>query len=581
MSHTTYPPPASAPRTRAVPPLALLLTAAAALAGQSAPGVDPYATVEAEAYDLQSGTRPGQFAGAVGYIEDGDYVAFEDVAFGRGPLAGEVRASSKRAGGTIEFRVDAPDGLLVAEAAIAGTGGWSTFETFPVEVLEDYTDGTAFLSTRDLYLVFRGGGGFLFDVDAFSFTPADVPVAGVAFTNCPFAFRPLTVGDAFDLDAEVLPRNASNPTVFFSSSDEAVVAVDDILSGEIRAVGAGAAVVTAVALDGGFVDSCEVRVLDPPIDPYQAVLAQAFSEQVGTRPGETPTAVGYIQDGDYLRFNRVAFGRGPADGTVRAASKTGGGTIEFRVDAPDGLLVAAAEVAGTGGWSAFETFPVEVLEDYTDGTAFLSTRDLYLVFRGGGGFLFDVAEFAFTPADVPVSGVRIANCPATLAAGEAFVLEAEVSPADAVNPTVSFNSRNPAVVRVDDLLNGEITAVAPGTTTVTVTAYDGGFSDACEIEVVPAAAARAGAAPGVGRAPVAGALGTGALVAYPNPSATGLFRLGGDVVAGEADLYDAGGRLVRRGVGVAAGATVDLSDLPRGRYLLRAGDGAAGVLVRE
>ena len=577
MKTTTTPHAAHGRRYYSMLATAALLGAAAPLVAQSDGSLDPYTTVEAEDYDLESGTRTGEFAGAVGYIEDGDYIAFEDVDFGRGPLSGEVRASSDRAGGRIEFRTGSPDGILVAEAEVGGTGGWSAFVDFPVEVVNDYGDGTAFLGTRDLYLVFRGARGYRFDVDAFSFVSADVPATGVEFVNCPTTLRPLTVGDAFDLEAEVLPAGAINRTVFYSSSDEDVVEVVDITTGEVRAVGAGTATITATALDGGFVDSCAVRVRDRPIDPYLPVLGRDTSAQRGTRPGETRTAVGYIEDGDYLRFNRVAFGRGPAGGTVRASSGRGGGTVEFRVGGVDGLLIAESAIAGTGGWSAFGDFPIEVFEDYGDGTAFLGTRDLFLVFRGGKGFLFDVAEFTFTSADVAAAGVEIVNCPAGLTVGESFVLQADVSPADAVNQNVSFNSGADGIVRIDDLLFGEITAVAPGTSTITVTTYDGGYSDQCVIEVAPAPAGLQAphGKPGGG----VHALDAATLLAYPNPSPTGAYRLSDDAPTTSAQLYDASGRAVRR-VGLTPGASVDLTDLPDGRYLLRAESGATGVLVK-
>lgn len=558
--------------------LALTFTLAAGLSGaaQSSTTVDPYTTVEAEAYDAESGTRTGAFAGAVGYIEDGDYITFDNVAFGRGPLAGEVRASSDRAGGTIEFRVDAPDGILVAEAEIGSTGGWSDFETFPIEVVNDYSDGTAFLSTQDLFLVFRGGEGFLFDVDAFSFTPADVPATGVEIVNCPFTFRPFTVGDEFAIEAQVLPANAVNQSVFFSSSDPGVIEVVDITTGEIRAVGPGDAFVTVAALDGGFVDSCEVRVLDVPVDPYSPVVALDYSGESGTQPGGAGGAVGFIDDGDYLRFNRVEFGRGPAGGTVRASSKRAGGTIEFRLDAPDGLLVAASEITGTGEWNSFENFPIEVFEDYSDGTAFVATRDLYLVFRGGNGFLFDVSEFVFTTSDVPVTAVSFANCPAQLRVGETFVLDVAIEPDDAVNQNLLFTTSNSQIIQTDGVITGDITAAAPGTATINVTAYDGGFGDACTIEVVPGSAQLRGP---IGGGSAVDVFDDAMLTVYPNPSATGEYRLSDDAPQGRARLFDAGGRELRQ-VEVSPGATLDLTDLPNGRYLLRAESGEAGLLVK-
>ena len=113
----------STPTTYLLTACLACLTSASASAQASSP-IDPYATVEAEDADLQVGTRTVRSGEAVGFIKDGDYIVFEEVAFGRGPLTGEVTGSSARSGGTIEFRVDAVDGPLVAEAAITPTGGW-------------------------------------------------------------------------------------------------------------------------------------------------------------------------------------------------------------------------------------------------------------------------------------------------------------------------------------------------------------------------------------------------------------------------------------------------------------------------
>lgn len=82
-----------------------------------------------------------------------------------------------------------------------------------------------------------------------------VPVNGVVL-GC--SSMSVTVGSAFTLQAAVLPVNASNKKVFFSSSDESVATVDE--NGYVTAVGAGEAVVTVATEDGGFTDTCFVTV---------------------------------------------------------------------------------------------------------------------------------------------------------------------------------------------------------------------------------------------------------------------------------------------------------------------------------
>ncbi|MFQ7168603.1 MAG: Ig domain-containing protein [Christensenellales bacterium] len=62
------------------------------------------------------------------------------------------------------------------------------------------------------------------------------------------------------LTCEVLPAEAFNKNVSFSSSDENVAAVLD--DGTVIGVSAGRAVITASTVDGGHTDTCEVNVID-------------------------------------------------------------------------------------------------------------------------------------------------------------------------------------------------------------------------------------------------------------------------------------------------------------------------------
>ena len=67
--------------------------------------------------------------------------------------------------------------------------------------------------------------------------------------------------------------------------------------------------------------------------------------------------------------------------------------------------------------------------------------------------------------------------------GKSGQLTASVSPTQALNKTVSWKSSNTAVATVD--ANGKVTAVAPGTATITATAKDGtGVSASCEVTVI-------------------------------------------------------------------------------------------------
>lgn len=82
-----------------------------------------------------------------------------------------------------------------------------------------------------------------------------VAATGVALAPSELA---LTVGETSQLVPVVLPTNASNKAVTFSSSDDAKASVTD--AGLVTAVAAGTATITVTTEDGGFTDTCAVTV---------------------------------------------------------------------------------------------------------------------------------------------------------------------------------------------------------------------------------------------------------------------------------------------------------------------------------
>lgn len=78
----------------------------------------------------------------------------------------------------------------------------------------------------------------------------------------------LKVGETATLTATVLPENATDKTIVWSSSDDAVVTVDE--TGTVTAVGPGTATVSVMAKNGGAKATCEVIVTlkDPVLGDY-------------------------------------------------------------------------------------------------------------------------------------------------------------------------------------------------------------------------------------------------------------------------------------------------------------------------
>ena len=83
------------------------------------------------------------------------------------------------------------------------------------------------------------------------------PVTGITLSKNSCSMS--NVGESLQLEAKVLPENASNKEVRWSSSNESVCVVSN---GMVVATGFGTAVVMATTVDGGFLASCTVTVED-------------------------------------------------------------------------------------------------------------------------------------------------------------------------------------------------------------------------------------------------------------------------------------------------------------------------------
>lgn len=83
--------------------------------------------------------------------------------------------------------------------------------------------------------------------------------------------------------------------------------------------------------------------------------------------------------------------------------------------------------------------------------------------------------------DKAATGVDIIRGTGSMITGETSTSSYTMIPRDASNPMVSWNSSNPAVAEVYDY--GRIRAISAGTTTISVTADDGGFTDSYVLTV--------------------------------------------------------------------------------------------------
>ncbi|NQX67295.1 Ig-like domain-containing protein [Paenibacillus alba] len=91
----------------------------------------------------------------------------------------------------------------------------------------------------------------------------------------------LTRGDSGVLTASVLPANATNPDVTWTTSNANIAAVD--ANGRVTAAAAGSAIITVTTADGGFTATCIVTV-------YEQTSSGRSERSTETSTGTTTTA---------------------------------------------------------------------------------------------------------------------------------------------------------------------------------------------------------------------------------------------------------------------------------------------------
>ena len=82
---------------------------------------------------------------------------------------------------------------------------------------------------------------------------------------------------------------------------------------------------------------------------------------------------------------------------------------------------------------------------------------------------------------VPVTAITLDQTSLVIFAGQSVTLTPNITPSSATKKNVRWESDNTNVATVDE--NGVVTAVAPGTATITATTVDGGFPATCDVTV--------------------------------------------------------------------------------------------------
>lgn len=320
----------------------------------------------------------------------------------------------------------------------------------------------------------------------------------------------LTAGDSETLTVNILPVNATDKSVSWTSSDNAKVTVSD---GLVKAVSAGTATIT-VKTSNNKTAKCKVTVKHKEVFAESVNLNKnVLTLTVGD--SETLTATLFpsdVTDGTLIWDSSDNTKVTVTDGTVTAVAlgeatitvKTANGktascviTVELPVVAVESISINKTTLTLTVGDS--ETLTVNVLpNNATDKTVNWNSSDINKVTVNSNGLVTAVAAGEATitvrtangktascavtvelPA-VAVESITVNKSQLNLIVGDTETLTVTILPDTATDKEVVWNSSDTSKVTVNS--NGLVTAVAIGTATVTVTSSNGKTAE-CAISV--------------------------------------------------------------------------------------------------
>ncbi|WP_010494729.1 carbohydrate-binding protein [Paenibacillus elgii] len=141
-----------------------------------------------------------------------------------------------------------------------------------------------------------------------------------------------------------------------------------------------------------------------PRSAFTTIEAESYDSQSGVETessSEGGLNLSHIDEGDYVVYKNIDFGSGASIFEARAASNTGGGTIEVRLDGLTGTLAGTCVLPGTGGWQTWITKSCGI-------NAISGMHDLYLKFTGGSNlFNLNWVKFSNPTTPIPTRGAKM------------------------------------------------------------------------------------------------------------------------------------------------------------------------------
>lgn len=302
--------------------------------------------------------------------------------------------------------------------------------------------------------------------------------------------------------------NVAQAGVTWVSSDETVVTVG--ADGSVRAVSAGTAVITLITDDGGHRAYCHVTVEPTPVEKVTITNGASATMKIGDSlvleadygsasasvqwASSNPLVANVDSDG---RVVGISAGTAAITATVTDSlgnTKTATCVVtvspvpvtsitmqgSLSLDVGDSRVLTATVSADASNrnvvWSSSNPSVVSVVNGVVTAVS-AGTAVVTATAADGSGVS---ASCTVTVNSLAVESVEITPSSVSLEVGKSTVLKVEITPGNALNKNVVWMSSDSTVATVN---NGVVTALKPGTATITVSTVDGGKTDTCRVTV--------------------------------------------------------------------------------------------------
>ncbi len=313
------------------------------------------------------------------------------------------------------------------------------------------------------------------------------------------------IGDAFTLTAQISPENVDNPTIVWSSSNEQVASVSE--TGSVTLLAEGKAEIRATASNGVFGKVAvvvkekyveAVEIAESELDVLlgdQRNIAAKVSPSDATYPeltwtSENPDVVSVDGNGNMTAVGcgqtviTATARNGLSDSVVVRVSEIKAQSLEIQ-GAPSVLLGGTMSL--TGAFTPADTTVQDITWSVDNAEVASVSPDGLLTANGVGTVTVTATQkdvsATFVVEILPIkveSIVLTASTEENLSKDDTVTFSAEVFPANATYPEITWSVSDPEVATIDE--NGVLHALKAGKVTVTATAGDG-FTSEYEVTV--------------------------------------------------------------------------------------------------